>query len=185
LKERLVETLTRYLAVALGGALGAIARFYIGSLPLTSKGAPFPTATFIINITGSFVIGFFLTLVTERVPVSPYLRLAIAVGFVGAYTTFSTFEYETARLVEQRDFLYAFLNVTLSLIVGFAAVFAGIFAARKMANMPITSHAAYDRFEQHASSQYLEQRESPRSSSEGMQTPQMRMRQIKTTTREE
>jgi CrcB protein len=154
-----VETLTRYLAVALGGALGAIARFYIGSLPLTSKGAPFPTATFIINITGSFVIGFFLTLVTERVPVSPYLRLAIAVGFVGAYTTFSTFEYETARLVEQRDFLYAFLNVTLSLIVGFAAVFAGIFAARKMANMPITSHAAYDRFEQHVSSQEPEQRE--------------------------
>jgi CrcB protein len=92
-------TLTRYLAVALGGALGAMLRFYLGGSVLARTAAPFPTATFVINITGSFIIGFFLTLVTERIPLSPHLRLAVAVGFVGAYTTFSTFEYETARLI--------------------------------------------------------------------------------------
>ncbi len=128
-----METLTKYLAVAMGGALGACLRYYLGGFALLSRtAAPFPTATFLINVTGSFIIGFFLTLVSERVPVNPHLKLAVAVGFVGAYTTFSTFEYETARLVEEKDYLYAFLNVALSFVVGFVAVWGGIFAARKL-----------------------------------------------------
>jgi CrcB protein len=145
-----LETLTRYLAVALGGALGAMLRFYLGGSVLARTAAPFPTATFVINITGSFIIGFFLTLVTERIPVSPHLRLAVAVGFVGAYTTFSTFEYETARLIEEGDFVRASLNVVLSFVIGFMAVWGGIFAARMMQGVPLLSHAAYDRFESQA-----------------------------------
>ena len=145
-----MDSITRYLAVAMGGALGAMLRFYLGGTVLARAGAPFPTATFVINISGSFIIGLFLTLVTERFHVSPHLRLAIAVGFVGAYTTFSTFEYETARLVEERDFMRAFLNVTLSLIVGFIAVWCGIIAARMLEGVPTTSHAVYDRFEEQA-----------------------------------
>ncbi|HVG32117.1 MAG TPA: fluoride efflux transporter CrcB [Pyrinomonadaceae bacterium] len=145
-----METLSRYMAVAVGGALGAMLRFYLGSSVLARVGAPFPTATFFINITGSFIVGFFLTLATERFPISPYLRLGVAVGFVGAYTTFSTFEYETARLVEERDFIRAFLNVVLSFVVGFMAVWGGIIAARIIEGTQPTSHAAYDRFERQA-----------------------------------
>src|SRR5437868_15258654 len=109
-----------------------MARYYLGGSALSRTAAPFPTATFVINITGSFILGFFLTLVTERINVSPHLRLAVAVGFVGAYTTFSTFEYETAKLVEERGYLLAFLNVTLRFIVGFAAEWGGIVMARKL-----------------------------------------------------
>jgi fluoride exporter len=138
-----VETLTKYLAVAGGGAAGAVLRYYVSLSGLSRTAAPFPTATLVINITGSFIVGFFLTLVTERIPVNPHLRLAIAVGFVGAYTTFSTFEYETAKLIEGKDFLYAFLYVVLSFVAGFAAVWGGIVAAREVKHVPLTSHTAF------------------------------------------
>jgi CrcB protein len=141
-----VETLTKYLAVAAGGAAGAMLRYFLGGTLLSRTAAPFPTATFIINITGSFILGFFLTIVTERINVSPHLRLAVAVGFVGAYTTFSTFEYETARLIEEKFLLQAFLYVVLSFTVGFAAVWGGIFAARKLEGVPLTSSLAYEKF---------------------------------------
>jgi CrcB protein len=121
-------------------------RYYLGSTLLARAGAPFPTATFVINVTGSFFVGFFLTLATERLHISPHWRLAVAVGFVGAYTTFSTFEYETARLVEDGDFMRAMLNVVLSIVIGFAAVWAGIIAARKIERVPVTNHAAYELF---------------------------------------
>jgi len=145
-----METLTKYFAVAMGGALGAMLRFYLGGSILARTIAPFPTATFVINVTGSFVIGFFLTLATEGIKIDPHVRLAVAVGFVGAYTTFSTFEYETARLVEERELLYAFLNVVLSFVIGFVAVWCGIVTARKLIGTPVASHAAYARFEAHA-----------------------------------
>jgi CrcB protein len=141
-----VETLTKYLAVAAGGALGAMLRYYLGGTVLARAGLPFPTATFVINVTGSFLVGLFLTLATERLHLSPYWRLAVAVGFVGAYTTFSTFEYETARLVEDGDFLRALLNVLLSVVLGFAAVWAGIITARKVEGAPVASREAYERF---------------------------------------
>ncbi|WP_162199837.1 fluoride efflux transporter CrcB [Pyrinomonas methylaliphatogenes] len=137
LGESRVDTFTKYLMVAIGGAFGAILRYYLSGSVLSRVAAPFPTATFIINISGSFIIGFFLTLVTEHFIVNPHLRLLIAVGFVGAYTTFSTFEYETARLIEDRDFLHAFFYVTLSFAVGLMAVWGGIFAARWMAQAPL------------------------------------------------
>ena len=135
-----MDTLTKYLAVAGGGAVGAMLRYYISLSGFSRTVEPFPTATFVINITGSFIIGFFLTLATERIPINPHVRLAVAVGFVGAYTTFSTFEYETARLVEGKDFLYAFLYVVLSFAVGFGAVWSGIFLAREIERVPATAH---------------------------------------------
>lgn len=127
-----METATRYIAVAVGGAIGAMLRYYLGGSILSRTAVPFPTATFVINVTGSFILGLFLTLATERFNVNPHLRLAVAVGFVGAYTTFSTFEYETARLVEDRDLIRAFLYVVLSFTVGFAAVWLGIIAGRRI-----------------------------------------------------
>ena len=135
-----MDTLTKYLAVAAGGAIGAMLRYYLTLSGLSRMAQPFPTATFVINITGSFIIGFFLTLATERIPINPHVRLAVAVGFVGAYTTFSTFEYETARLIEGKDFLYGFLYVVLSFAIGFGAVWAGIVLAREVERVPATSH---------------------------------------------
>lgn len=132
LKEEGVETFTKYLAVAAGGALGAVARYFLNGSVLARVAQPFPTPTFIINVTGSFILGFFLTLVTERVSVSPHLRLAVAVGFVGAYTTFSTFEYETAILLRERAYLTVFLYVISSFAVGLGAVLGGIAVARKL-----------------------------------------------------
>lgn len=145
-----MDTLTKYLAVAAGSALGGILRYYLGGSVLARTAVPFPMATFVINVTGSFIIGFFLTLAVERINISPHLRLAVAVGFVGAYTTFSTFEYETARLIEEGRLKLAMLNVLLSVIVGFVAVFGGIFAARMIEHVPATSHALYDEFERQA-----------------------------------
>jgi len=105
-------------------------RYFLGSTLLSRTAAPFPTATFVINVSGSFVVGFFLTLATERLGMSAHLRLAVTVGFVGAYTTFSTFEYETLRPAEEHGFHLALLNVRLSVAVGFAAVWGGARPAR-------------------------------------------------------
>ena len=145
-----MKAIADYLAVAAGGALGACLRYFIGGTVFARVRTPFPLATFVINITGSFIIGFFLTLATERMSMSPHLRLAIAVGFVGAYTTFSTFEYETMRLIEEGHLMHALLNVVLSVAVGFVSVWGGIALARKVEHVPVTSHALYDEFEQSA-----------------------------------
>lgn len=120
----------KYLAVALGGALGAMARFWLGGLISERFPSRFPLGTLIINVTGSFIVGFFLTLVTERINLHPHWRLAVAVGFVGAYTTFSTFEYENFKLLEIGNRLGSLLYVIFSLVLGFVAVWAGILLAR-------------------------------------------------------
>jgi CrcB protein len=131
-----VDTFLRYLAVAGGGAAGAVLRYVINLSGLSKTAQPFPAATFVINVTGCFVIGFFLTLAEERIPVNPHLRLAIAVGFVGAYTTFSTFEYEAVRLVDSGKLPYAAAYVLLSLVLGYGAVLGGMFCARRIERAP-------------------------------------------------
>jgi CrcB protein len=120
------------LVVALGGAVGAIARYWLGGWISSRLPLQFPLGTFVINLTGSFIIGFFLTLISERIAVHANWRLLVAVGFVGAYTTFSTFEYETLKLIEDGNILSAALNVVLSVALGFIAVWLGITAARRL-----------------------------------------------------
>ncbi len=105
-------------------------RYALNVSLLSRAGAPFPSATFAINVSGSFILGLFLTLVAGRWQAGEHLRLAVAVGFVGAYTTFSTFEYETLRLTEARLFGWALGYVVLSVGVGFAAVWAGAWLGR-------------------------------------------------------
>lgn len=145
-----MDVFGKYLAVAVGGAIGAMARYFLGNSILSQIAVPFPTATFVINVAGSFIIGFFLTIVTERLSLDSHLRLLVAVGFIGAFTTFSTFEYETARLIEEGYLMQALLNVLLSVTVGFVAVFGGIFAARAILGKPVLSSAAYEKFERAA-----------------------------------
>jgi CrcB protein len=116
--------------VALGGRPGAVLRYTIGESFVSRVAGPLPFATFVINVSGCFILGIFLTLVAERDHFSPFVRLAVAVGFVGAYTTFSTFGYETVRLAGERASMIALLYFILSVIVGYVAVVAGIASAR-------------------------------------------------------
>jgi CrcB protein len=157
--------MAKYLAVGAGGALGAIVRYYLGTTALGRFAAPFPTATFLINVTGSFILGFFLTLATEKVEINPAMRLAVAVGFVGAYTTFSTFEYETIRLIEDRRLATAILNIILSFTIGLLAVWGGILLARRLegptAMSELPSGTADHAFEPRADSRDPVQSEAP------------------------
>jgi len=122
--------LIKYWMVGIGGFAGAIARFALGSYIGNRFGSRFPYGTFVINISGSFLIGFVLTMLAQRFDLSPNWRYLIPIGFIGAYTTFSTFEYETLRTVQDGQILMAFANVSLSVIVGFAAVWLGVVAGR-------------------------------------------------------
>ena len=114
----------KYVAVGVGGFLGAIARYALGTYIGGRYGLRFPLGTFIINVSGSFLIGLILTLLA-RTTASAYWRYLIPIGFIGAYTTFSTFEYETLRAIQEGQLMTGFLNVALSLIVGFIAVWVG------------------------------------------------------------
>ena len=116
--------------VGLGGFIGANARYLVGYWAAQRYGTAFPWGTFLINVSGSFILGLFTTLVTERFSAPPQLRLLIAIGFVGAYTTFSTFEYETLQLAGSGSLLRAFANAGGSLVAGFLAVWIGARLAR-------------------------------------------------------
>jgi len=119
----------RYLIVGLGGFLGANARFLIGQWAAQKWGTAFPYGTFLINVTGSFILGLFATLAL-RFAWNDSWRLLIAIGFVGAYTTFSTFAYETLQLVAQGTWARALLNILGSVVCGFAAACGGVAVAR-------------------------------------------------------
>lgn len=122
--------MNRWIAIAIGGAFGTLARYGLGSVIGARLTNRFPLGTLIINISGSFVLGFFLTLAGERVHLPTHWRLAVSVGFVGAYTTFSTFEYETFKLLEKGKGFSGLLNMAVSLMMGFLAVWGGIASAR-------------------------------------------------------
>lgn len=123
--------ITRCLVVGAGGFLGAIARYAIGVWIETFWRRDFPLATFLVNVTGCFILGLFLTLATERMSITPLMRLLVATGFVGAYTTFSTFEYETQRLTTTGAFGWALVNVLTSVVAGYAAVQLGVLLGRR------------------------------------------------------
>ena len=120
----------KYLVVGIGGFLGAIARFWLGGYVSSKMGTRFPYGTFLINCSGSFLIGFIVTVLAEKTHWSPNWRYLIPIGFIGAYTTSSTFEYETFRVVQDGEFAIAFLNIFLSVALGFFAVWLGVIAGR-------------------------------------------------------
>lgn len=119
-------------AIAVAGALGALARYGIGGLILTRTGRSFPWETFVVNMSGSFVLGFLFTVMAEQLTTAAWLRAAVTIGFVGAYTTFSTLEYETYRLMENGALGLAAANVLGSVVAGLLAVYLGIVAGRAL-----------------------------------------------------
>jgi CrcB protein len=121
---------TRYLIVGLGGFLGANARYVLGGWIAERFGTSFPYGTLVINVTGSFLIGFFLALITDRFVVHPNWRLFFAIGFLGAYTTFSTFSFESIALFRDGSWLLGVANLAGSVLLGLIAVVTGAALAR-------------------------------------------------------
>ena len=122
------ELLFRCAAIGLAGSVGSIARFVVASV-FGRLNVRFPIGTLVINLTGSLFLGWFMAHIATR-HVSDTTRLAIAVGFVGAYTTFSTFMYESCKLMDDGASVQATANLLGSLILGIAAVRAGMWLAR-------------------------------------------------------
>jgi CrcB protein len=117
--------LQTYFLIAFGGALGSMARYWVGSAIANRMGTKFPYGTFVINITACVIIGFTLTVLSKRADLNPAWRFLVPVGFIGAYSTFSTYEWETLSTIRTGAFLLAALYAVSSLILGLAAVWAG------------------------------------------------------------
>jgi CrcB protein len=123
--------LERYLMVMVGGATGSLMRYVLGTAIMSRTGARFPLGTVVINITGSFLIGLLMTLLTERLSPNPNWRLLLVVGFLGGYTTFSSFEWETLGLMRDGARWLGLLNVVGSVVIGYLAVWLGAAVAGK------------------------------------------------------
>lgn len=120
----------KYFLIALGGALGSLARFWVGSTIAGRLGTKFPYGTFVINVSACIIIGFSLAFLGRRTEINPAWRFLVPVGFVGAYSTFSTFEWETFSNLQTGAFLVAALYVISSFVVGLIAVWCGVLIAR-------------------------------------------------------
>ena len=127
-----METALKIISVAIGGSLGAVARYLINISPLATAAGKFPLPTFLINISGSFLIGFLMVVFADKFEMNENVRLAVIVGFLGAFTTFSTFEMEIFGLVRDREFVTGFLYLFLSIFVGFVGVVAGVALGRRI-----------------------------------------------------
>lgn len=121
-----------YLAIAIGGTLGCWARYAMTNLVQAAFGRDFPYATLSINVLGSFAMGFLFIVTLERLTVSPYLRTGMLTGFLGGFTTFSTFAMETLLLAEQGEAAKSAAYVVSSVLLGIVAAWGGAYLARTL-----------------------------------------------------
>jgi fluoride exporter len=121
-----------YLLIGIGGFLGANARYLVAGWITERLGGSFPYGTMIINVSGSFILGLFLEFTADRLFVHPHWRLFFAIGFLGAYTTFSTFSFESLALLEEGSYILAIVNMVGSMVLGLIAVLAGVIICRQL-----------------------------------------------------
>jgi fluoride exporter len=125
-------TMGKYLCVVLGGGLGSLTRYLLGrAIVQRFPNAQFAWGTFLINVTGSFLIGLSMTLIVERFRLPHYWQLIVVVGFLGGYTTFSSFEYDAYLTTRAGNQLLTLLYLAGSVAVGYAAVLLGVAVAGK------------------------------------------------------
>ena len=120
------------MAIAVAGALGALARYGLDGFVARRTGGAFPWGTFVVNVSGAFALGLVFTLATESWGVAPWLRSGLTIGFLGAYTTFSTLTFETYRLAEDRALGLAAANAAGSIAAGLVAVYLGVVVGRAL-----------------------------------------------------
>lgn len=118
------------LMIGVSGGLGALCRYWVEGIIARRYSGIFPLGTFIVNVSGAFLLGLLFTVMTERFLVNPSLRSALTIGLLGAYTTFSTLSLETFRLLEDGAYLYGFVNALGSMAAGLVAVWLGVVAGR-------------------------------------------------------
>ena len=118
--------------LAAGGAIGAVARYLVQGWVQDLTGGRFPWGTFVVNISGSFMLGLLFALAMDRAILSPEVRMPLMVGFIGSYTTFSTLMLESWVLVEEGDVVRMFGNLAVSVLVGMLAVVAGLAVGRML-----------------------------------------------------
>jgi fluoride exporter len=119
-------------AIAVAGALGTLARYGLEGVVSRRAAGAFPWGTFVVNVSGSFVLGIVFTVLTERWLGAPWLRSALTIGLLGAYTTFSTLSLESYRLLEDRAYGLAAANLLGSMVAGLGAVYAGVVIGRML-----------------------------------------------------
>jgi len=124
--------LTQLFAIAIGGAVGAVARYGVATGVYHVLGRDFPYGTLVVNVLGSLIMGFLYVWFVERSAVGPEWRAMILIGLLGSFTTFSTFSIETLSLVEDHAYAKAFLNIGLSVILCLAAVSSGVVIGRRL-----------------------------------------------------
>lgn len=129
--KRKANGMTLLLMIGLAGAIGTLARFGIGGWVQERAGTGFPWGTLLINITGSVILGFTFRY-AEGTPIRPEIRAMVGIGFCGGFTTFSTFSYETARLLENGQWNRAALYIAGSVLLSLAGTFGGFHMASSM-----------------------------------------------------
>lgn len=116
----------KYLVVLAGAGLGGLARYVAGTWIMSKYGGRFPLGTFVINVSGAFLIGVLMTLLTERMQPHPNWRLFLVVGILGGYTTFSSFEYEALQAVRGGERWMGLVYMVGSVLIGYVGVWLGV-----------------------------------------------------------
>ena len=124
--------MSKLLVVALGGGLGASTRYLVANYAAQKLGVTFPYGTLIVNVVGCYLIGLFMVIATERFILPPHVRLLVASGFLGGLTTFSSFGYETLKLMQDGALFPAIQNIAANLFIGLSATWLGIICARSL-----------------------------------------------------